>query len=261
MAWHGWSGGPEEFRNIIADVSPHIVIHAAAKASPSRDLGDLDSQYDNTTQPCLTVATVVPTSVELVAFLGSCEEYGAGPVPARETQPLHAMSPYGWAKIAAFHGTRLIAENRHLNWCWLRPYLVFGPQQQGDRLVPLVIRKCIAAEDVPLTAGAQTRDFVHVADICAMIGSVISAPDRAAGRVINLCSGIPRTIRDVATTIQGVVGRGRLLFGAIPYRENEAMDFYGSPDTFTELFGTPPCIPFEVAIRETVAWYAAQSAD
>ena len=128
-------------------------------------------------------------------------------------------------------------------------------------MVPVVIRKCLAAEDVPLTAGAPTRDFVHVADVCAMIGSVISAPDRAAGRVINLCSGIPRTIRDVATTIQGVVGRGRLLFGAVPYRENEAMDFYGSPDTFTELFGPPPCTPFEVAIRETVAWYAAQPAD
>lgn len=259
VAWHVWSGDREQFEHVVSVVAPHIVLHCAAMASPNRELGDIVSQYENTIRPTLAVASVVPPTVELVAFLGSCEEYGAGPVPATESQALHAISPYGWAKISAFHGTRFIADNRQLNWCWLRPYLVFGPHQQGDRLIPLVIRKCLAAGDVPLTTGDQTRDFVFISDICAMIDSVISAPEKSTGQVINLCSGVPRTIRDVATVIHAVVGRGRLLFGALPYRRNEAMAFYGSTAKYEELFGRPSCVPFEVAIRETVDWYAANT--
>ncbi len=261
IRWHVWGGDDSGLASIAAAIDPQVVIHAAADARPSRDTDDLRAQYENTVLPCFAAARTLPTSVEMVAFLGSCEEYGAGPVPAVETQPLHAFSPYGWGKISAYHGARLIAESRSLPWCWLRPYLTFGPHQSEDRLIPHVIRKCLKSEDVPLTEGRQTRDFIHVNDVCGMIHAIVDAPGKACGQVINLCSGMPRTIADVATMIQSMIGRGRLLLGALPYRRGEAMDFYGATATYTALFGAPRLTPFEVAIGETIAWYesAAQA--
>lgn len=256
VTWHHWHGDEDEFARIARTARPDIVIHAAARAMPSRDLREFPSQYRETVQPCLAVALGASTDVELLMFLGSCEEYGAGPAPAVETQALHAMSPYGWAKISAYHGARAVCESKGVSWCWLRPYLVFGPGQLGDRLIPTTIQRCLHAQEVPLTAGEQTRDFVYVPDLCSMIGRVIEQPRRAVGQVLNLCSGQPRTIHDVASTIQRIVGHGTVRLGMLPYRANEAMQFYGSPARYEALFGHPATTPFEMALRETVAWHA-----
>jgi len=258
LTWHRWDGGIEEFAAVLRTSRPHVVVHAAARATPRRDLEEMSLQLEGTVMPSLNVATAVTPDIELTLFLGSCEEYGNGPAPADESQALAAMSPYGWAKISAYHGTRLIAESRGVNWCWLRPYLAFGPGQLGERLVPTVIRKCLDSDAVLLTAGNQTRDFVYVADMCRMIRRIVENASRAVGQVFNLCSGQPRSIRDVAAMIRGIIGRGEIHLGELPYRANEAMLFYGSPSKFESAFGQIEPTSFEAALSETIAWHVDQ---
>lgn len=255
LRWHGWDGSVEGFAAVLEHSRPQVVVHAAARATPRRDLEEMSLQWDGTVAPSLAIATALTPDIELAVFLGSCEEYGNGAAPASEDQPLVAISPYGWAKISAFHGTRLIAETRGVNWCWLRPYLAFGPGQLGERLIPTVIAKCLDSEPVLLTAGNQTRDFVYVTDMCEMIRRIVENSSRAVGQVLNICSGQPRTIRDVATMIQGVVGKGEIRLGELAYRPNEAMCFYGSPVRFEAAFGAIEPTSFEAALRDTIAWH------
>jgi len=236
----------------IAKVAPDVVVVCAACHSPRHGSAAWAAQIEGTIAPAVRVARAIPQSVGLAVFLGSCEEYGNTSAPFREDGPLKAFSPYGWAKISAFHAVSLLAHERGFPLTWARPFLTFGPGQRGNLLIPSLIDACVAGRSIDLTPGGQTRDFIYVEDVVSMLMTIITNPDRAAGMSLNLASGTPRSVRDVGELIRRMVGRGKLKWGALPYRFDEAMSFYASMDRWCSLFGPPPATSFEDAMRTTI---------
>ena len=92
-------------------------------------------------------------------------------------------------------------------------------------------------------------------DVVTMLMTVITNRDRSAGTALNLASGEPRTVHDIGETIRGLVGRGQLKWGALPYRFGEAMNFYASMDRWRSLFGSPPLTSFEDSLQATIKTY------
>lgn len=236
----------------LAELAPDVVVVCAACHSPRHGPAAWGPQIEGTIASAVRVARAIPPSVRLAVFLGSCEEYGNTPPPFREDGPLKAFSPYGWAKISAFHAVSLLAHQRGFPLTWTRPFLTFGPGQSGELLIPSLIDACAGGRSIDLTPGGQTRDFIYVEDVVSMLITIIAHPRLSAGTVLNLASGTPRMVRDVGDAIQALIGRGRLNWGALPYRFDEAMSFYASMDRWRLLFGPPPTTPFEDAIRTTV---------
>ena len=236
----------------LAAIAPDAIVFCAGCHHPRHGQAAWAAQIEGTIAPAIRVANAVPTSVGLAVFLGSCEEYGNSAPPFDEAGPLKVFSPYGWAKIAAFEAVSLIARQRSFPLCWVRPFLTFGPGQKGDLLVPSLIAACIAGRTIDLTAGEQTRDFVYVDDVAAMLMTLLRIPDRAAGEILNIASGVPRTIREVGETIQRLVGRGTLNWGSLPYRIDEAMTFYASMERWQAAYGLPVLTPFEDSLQSTI---------
>jgi len=251
--WHVGDCGDTAFvATVMTQVSPEFVVHLASRTTPGRDLGDFERQIEATILPAVIVARNLPASTRLAVFFGSCEEYGNTAPPFRESGSTMSFSPYGWAKNAAREAVLLVARTLDRPICWVRPFLTFGPGQGPGFLVPDVIRACVRNQTLDLTPGDQTRDFIAVDDVCGMVQRILDFPDGAAGRVVNLCSGQPRTIRSVGEAIRRLVGRGDLRWGALPYRTAEAMQFYGSTDTFERLFGHYQLSDFDHALSETI---------
>jgi nucleoside-diphosphate-sugar epimerase len=236
----------------MKQVCPEFVVHLASRTTPGRDLGDFEQQVAATVLPAITVARSLPASTRLAIFFGSCEEYGNTAPPFREDGPTMSFSPYGWAKNTTREAVLLVARTLGRPVCWVRPFLTFGPGQGSGLFVPDVIRACVRNQRLDLTTGEQTRDFIAVKDVCGMVQQILQHPDRADGKVVNLCSGQPRTIRSVGDAIRRLVGRGDLCWGALPYRTAEAMEFYGSTDTFDRVFGHYPLTDFDHALAETI---------
>jgi UDP-glucose 4-epimerase len=258
--WHVGDCGDRDFiAATLERVAPDFVVHLASRTVPGRNPDEFERQITDTILPSLVVARSLPPSVRLGIFVGSCEEYGNAPPPFREDQAPVCFSPYGWAKNAAREAVLLAARLLDRPVCWVRPFLTFGPGQRPGLFVPDVIAACLEDRALDLTAGAQTRDFVTVGDVCGMISRMLEAPKGARGRTINLCSGRPRTIRSVGEAIRGIVGRGDLRWGALPYRADEAMQFYGSTDAYDSLFGRYPLADFDRALADTVKAAAASS--
>ena len=254
--WHGCDlASPSDLSKIFTNLKPDFVLHMASHTRPGRDINDFERQWKDTISTTINVARHLPQSVKLSLFFGSFDEYGNARPPFLEDQAKDCLSVYGWGKIAAFQAATWIARERDLPICWIRPSLAFGPLQGADRMIPSVIRSCLMNQSIPLTEGAQTRDFIYVKDICSRILRILRNPDRASGQTLNLCSGIPRTVKSVALAIQRLAGGGELLFGALPYRSREAMDFYGSEVKYNSLFGKTELMPFEYALEETVESY------
>ena len=243
---------PTQVSKVFESVQPQFLVHLASKAEPSRNLSEFPDYYENSVRPAMNLALCAPVDLKLAVFVGSCEEYGDGSVPFQESQRPEAFSPYGWAKVSTLYGVELIARQRKLSWTWLRPFLTFGPGQKSKALIPSLIHSLSAGQSVPLTGGEQTRDFLFIDDLCGMFVQILLQPEKASGKIFNLCSGIPRKIRDVASLVQKFVGKGSLEFGVIPYREREAMNFYGSNSRFKESFGAVSLTDFERALALTV---------
>lgn len=242
---------PETLARAWALAKPDFALHLASELVTGRDFTRLATEFNGTVMPALQFAATVPAETKLCLFWGSCEEYGDSIPPFREDIGQRCFSPYGWGKISAYHATAAIARARGLSWSWIRPFLTFGPGQNNSLFIPTIIRGCREGKKIALTRGEQTRDFLYIDDLCLMVERILQKSSLAREQIFNLCSGEPRKLRAVAEEIQKLVGKGELDFGALPYRSNEAMSFFGSNEKFLATFGPMAFTPFSEALKTT----------
>ena len=78
----------------------------------------------------------------------------------------------------------------------LRLYQAYGPKQDVNRFLPIVIEACRKNKNFDCSDGKQLRDFIHVEDVVnAILKSLKSL--KAKGEIINIGTGKPQKIKDV----------------------------------------------------------------
>lgn len=147
--------------------------------------------------------------------IGTCAEYdlSAG-VALHPGAALKPQTLYAACKAAVFQvlGQFLPAAGTEFAWC--RLFYLHGEGEDGRRLVPTLHRQLAAGASVELTSGRQVRDFIDVARAGELIAEVTLGEETGP---LNICSGIPVTIRELAEAIADQYGRRDLLrFGARP---------------------------------------------
>tara|TARA_B100000614_G_scaffold255094_1_gene271557 strand:- start:147 stop:1190 length:1044 start_codon:yes stop_codon:yes gene_type:complete len=92
-----------------------------------------------------------------------------------EQTPYSPNSPYSASKASSDHLVRAWGETFDL------PILIsncsnnFGPFQFPEKLIPLMIIKCLNKENLPVYGkGENIRDWIHVLDHCTAIDSILS---------------------------------------------------------------------------------------
>ncbi len=146
--------------------------------------------------------------------IGTCFEYdlGAGTLPV--TTPLRPLTPYAEAKAATFIALSHLLPRHNIGFAWCRLFYLYGEGEDARRLVPYLRKQLAAGEPAELTSGAQVRDYLDVAEAGRLIAE--TALGTAEGPV-NICSGVPVTVRALAERIADEAGRRDLLrFGARP---------------------------------------------
>lgn len=186
-----------------------------------------------------------------IVLAGSSAEYGTAQGVIDESVPAAPSSSYGRAKWAATSAALTLTGAGLVDAIVLRPFLIYGPGQRGDMFVPAAVRACELGEPFEMSEGKQERDFVFVRDVAAAFLSACIAP--ASARVINIASGIPVRLLDVARAIEGAFGRcGLLRPGARPYRPGEPMRVVGSPALAERVLGWRATTDLAEGLRETV---------
>ena len=81
---------------------------------------------------------------------------------------------------------------------------------------------------VQLSGGAQVRDQLDVRDAASALATLVE--DEGAAGAVNVCSGVPLTLRELLTTLADMLGRSAAVrFGARAYAPNEIMHLVGDP--------------------------------
>lgn len=153
---------------------------------------------------------------------GSAQEYGArGGILKEDDLPVEPLSPYGWAKRAAYEMAASWSRQSGVGLLWLRPFIVYGPGQAGSMLIPYAVRQAQTRQEAGFSDGLQMRDFVYVDDVVEAF--VAGCNRRLAGvNVLNLGCGEAVRARDIIEEIARTYGcLDKFNFGARPRRSNE----------------------------------------
>lgn len=245
----------KELERALAEARPQIVFHLAANTGRSPNLEEVDRMADDNvkgTIHLLQLAARPEYGLEAFVNVGTCEQYGICSDPATEETPLRPESLYAATKTASETIAFAISRIFSLPFVQVRPTLVYGPGQSERYFIPQAIRTLLRNEDLRMTPGEQTRDFLHVDD--AVRGLV--AVSRAAGcfgQIVNLGSGRAVTLLEAAKLIRRLANSASaILAGSLPYRPSEMMRYACDIRKITELTGWRPEIPLEAGLRQTI---------
>ena len=95
--------------------------------------------------------------------IGSSVEYGFSKSPISEdkkTNVLKLKSVYGESKAKASNYLINVSKDRNLKYIIIRPFLIYGPGQSINRLIPNTIINCLKNKKFPCSSGNQIRDFI-----------------------------------------------------------------------------------------------------
>ena len=198
----------------------------------------------------------VVQSMPLKKFLhiGSSDEYGLAIAPQSESLREAPNSPYSASKVAATHFLQMLSRTDEFPAVVLRIFLAYGPGQGSDRFLPQVIRGCLNDIEFPVSVGMQLRDFCYIDDVVDGIYRAMFS-ENSNGKVLNLASGVPVSVRTVIEKIQNMTGGGRPNFGQLAYRPNENMELWADTALITEVLGWEATTSLEDGLSKTISFY------
>jgi dTDP-L-rhamnose 4-epimerase len=187
------------------------------------------------------------------------------PEPTAETKPLRPTSVYAVGKrdheelflsVGAAYGIPAVA---------LRFFNVYGERQALSNPytgVAAIFSSRLLNDNAPLVFedGEQTRDFIDVRDLVR--GCALALTQNGAdGRALNLGTGVPTSILDVARTIARGLEKTTEPEIVEEYRAGDIRHCYADPRLAEELLGFEAEIPFADGMRDLLAWLEGQQAD
>ena len=170
-----------------------------------------------------------------------------------EETPLHTSSPYSATKASA----------DLLGLAYYRTFGVpvtisrcsnnYGPYQFPEKLIPLIIKKALANEPLPLYgSGNNVRDWLHVYDHCTAIDLIIHK--RRDGEVYNIGGHNERTNLEVVKVILKELGKTESLISFVLDRAGHDLRYAINPDKIMKELGWKPKYTFETGIGPTIQW-------
>lgn len=200
------------------------------------------------------VDTLDRASLKGFVQIGSSDEYGNISAPQIEEMQGIPISPYSLAKQMGSAFLMMLAERESYPAIVARLFLVYGPGQEDCRFLPQVILSCLKGKEIAVTLGEQLRDFCFVEDVVE--GLVVASQTREArGRIFNIASGASVSVREMMDTVVKLVGKGKPLYGARPYREGESMALYADISKARNILRWQPTTDLLEGLKKTIPYY------
>ena len=261
--------------NTINDFKPDSIVNFAAESHVDRSI-DGPKEFINTN--IIGTYELLQSSLKYYESLGqekkrkfrllhvsTDEVYGSLGKDGyfKETTPYDPSSPYSASK----------ASSDHLVKAWFHtfelPILItncsnnYGPFQFPEKLIPLMIIKCLKEESLPIYGdGKNIRDWLYVNDHCNAIYTVLDKGD--IGETYNIGGNQEKTNIEIVNTICDALDE-----------KNPSKNFNSYKDLITYVKDRPghdfryaidaskiknklnwaPSYKFEKAILKTVNWY------
>jgi dTDP-glucose 4,6-dehydratase len=135
-----------------------------------------------------------------------------------ETTPYAPNSPYSAAKASSDLIVRAYHHTYGMNVTTSNCSNNYGPKQHNEKLIPTIIRKALAGENIPIYGdGKNIRDWLYVIDHCAGIDLIYHRGK--AGETYNIGGRNERTNLQIVDTICTILDDQRPRTNGKSYKE------------------------------------------
>jgi GDP-4-dehydro-6-deoxy-D-mannose reductase len=265
------AGGPDitdpaAVREAIVGHGPDAVYHLAAVThiGASWD-APLEVFRINAEGTLNVLAACGAAGVGRVLVVGSADEYGAvrpEDLPLSEEAPLRPLTPYGASKVAADYLGLQAFLGSGLPVIRVRAFNHTGRSQPDRFMIPGLARRIAAAErdgrkEIPVGSLDPVRDFTNVEDVVVAYRLLVERG--GPGEVYNVCSGVGRSVADVADHLLALA---RHAIELVPdpdlVRPVEVPRLVGDNRKLREATGWAPAISFEDTLAAVLDRWRAE---
>ena len=193
--------------------------------------------------------------------IGSSVEYGNIKSPQnenRKTDVKKLKSTYGQAKLMATNYLLRLNKKHNFPCTILRLYLVYGPNQDNNRLIPHTLQECLNDKAFKCSSGKQHRDFLFVDDLIKAIFKCFNNK-KSIGEIINIGSGKPHNVKKVILFIKNKINLGKPIFGKIPLRRDEILRLFPNILKAKKILNWTPSTSFQRGIEIIIRYYKNNS--
>lgn len=206
---------------------------------------------------CKNLSTILlKTKIKKFIQVGSCIEYGKIRSPQLENKnnKQRTFSAYGEAKLKSTKFLLNLSKKFNFPVTILRLYLVYGPYQDANRVVPITILNAIKNKKFDCSNGLQLRDFTYIEDVIEAIIKTLKNR-QSTGQIINIGQGKPVSIKRVINKICELLNSGKPQFGKIDLRKDEIMKLYPNILKAKKILNWKPRISLENGLKKTIKFF------
>lgn len=141
-------------------------------------------------------------SVRMV-YVSSGHVYAAGAEGVRlsEDAPLGPRSVYARTKLHAEEMLSALSDEAAMPMRIARVFGLVAPRQQAGYVLPSLVER-VRTDRLDVIPGLDfSRDYLDARDVCEAILDLAGAEWTTGSRVVNVCSGVPVTIRELLAAV------------------------------------------------------------
>ena len=229
------------------------VVNLAGYVDHSNKKKTLESHYIG----CKNLASLfLNKKIKKFVQVGSSIEYGKSRSPQVENKKnsQSTFSIYGKAKLLSTKYLMAIYKKEKFPTTVIRLYLVYGPKQDINRVIPITIKNALLDKKFNCSSGLQFRDFIYIDDVINAILKTLKNR-KTNGEIINIGSNKPVRIKDLIIRICSLVGSGKPIFGKIKLRKDEIKSLYPNINKAHKILRWRPKISLNTGLKRTIKYY------
>lgn len=256
-----------QVESAIMRIQPTAVVHLAAIAAVQDSVSAPHATWQVNTIGTLNLVEAIQANAPECRLLhvSTAEVYGRTAFsgePVTEHALLAPMNPYATSKAAADLMVQEAA-GRGLRAIIARPFNHTGPGQIEKYVVPAFcaqVAKIEKGEQDPVILVGELndeRDFLDVEDVTDLYIDVLEANQKLeSGLVLNVCSGIPRSIDSILTKVLSLSDRQiEVRQDPARLRQTRVPRIIGSRDRVSKVIGWTPKRSFDQTIEDCLRYW------
>lgn len=246
---------PKEIKDKIRNNKFDFIINCAGYINHTNDFNKKNNAFNEHVEIAHSVINHFKNK-EIIRYInfGTSDEYGDSLSPQSEKQKNKPETLYALSKTYTNLLLKKFWQKYKFPFVTLRLFLVYGPGQRKERLIPYIIKNSIKNKEYNIFGGNQIKDFCYIDDLCEAV-TLSLKNNNVNGQTINIASGKKTTIKKIVKIIQLYIKKGNPRFQKKIYRKSENVKLWADIKKAHKILGWKAKTSISEGLRKTVNSY------